>query len=86
MKANSKRNIEHPKVNAMAAGAHEAVDWAADATNSATDRLTGGGREMMAMEERWRTRGRAYVQKNPATSIGIAVVGGFLLSLVLRSR
>lgn len=84
MKTNE--HVAHPKVDAIAAGAHEAVNWAADATNNATDNLSDTGHEMKAMQERWLTKTREYVQENPVTSIGIALAGGYLLSRILRSH
>ncbi len=86
MKTNAKENAAHKRVDAMAAGAHDAVDWAADATNSATDSLSDTGHELRATQEKWLATAREYVQENPATSVGIALAGGYLLSRILRSR
>lgn len=86
MKANANDQAVHPRVDAIASGAHEAVDWAADATNHAADSLSGKGHEINEMQEKWRASGRGYVQEHPATSVGIAFVGGYLLSRILRSR
>lgn len=86
MKTNANDQVTHPKVDAIAAGAHEAVDWAANATNNATDSLSNTGHEMKAMEERWLAKVREYVQENPTTSLGIALAGGYFLSRILRSR
>lgn len=86
MKTNTNNQATHPRVDAMAAGAHEAVDWAANATNNATDSLSDTGHDMKAMEERWLAKVRGYVQENPTTSLGIALAGGYILSRILRSR
>lgn len=86
MKTNANEHAVHKKVDAMAAGAHDAVDWAADATNSATDSLSDTGHELRAKQEKWLATAREYVQENPATSVGIALAGGYLLSRILRSR
>lgn len=86
MKSNANDHVAHEKVDAIAAGAHEAVDWAADATNNATDSLSETGHEMKAKQEKWLAEARKYVQENPATSVGIAVAGGYLLSRILRTR
>lgn len=86
MKTNANDHAAHPKVDAIAAGAHEAVDWAADATNHATDSLGDTGHEMKEMQEKWLAKARDYVQENPATSVGIAIAGGYLLSRILRSH
>lgn len=85
-KANAKDNAAHQNVDAVAARAHDAVDWATDATNSATDNLNDKGHELKATQEKWLATARGYVQDNPAISVGIAVAGGYLLSRILRSR
>lgn len=86
MKSNTKDQVVHQKVDAIASGAHDAVNWAADATNNATDSLTDKGQELKATQERWLAQARGYVQENPATSLGIALAGGWFLSRMLRSR
>ncbi|WP_376694917.1 ElaB/YgaM/YqjD family protein [Wenzhouxiangella sp. EGI_FJ10305] len=91
MKSNAKERVAHERVahervDAVAAGAHEAVDWAAEATNNATDSLSETGHEIKATQEKWLAVAREYVQENPATSVGIAVAGGYLLSRILRRR
>lgn len=86
MKTNTNDHSVHPRVDAIAASAHEAVDWAADTTNHATDSLGDTSHEMKEMQEKWLTKARGYVQDNPATSVGIAVAGGYLLSRILRSH
>lgn len=86
MKTNSNEKLVHEKVDAAAAGAHKAVDWAADTANNATDSLSDTGHELKATQERWLAIAREYVQDNPATSIGIALASGYLLSRILRAR
>lgn len=86
MKSNSNERVAHEKVDAIASGAHDAVDWAADATNNATDSLSETGHEIRATQEKWLADARKYVQENPATSVGIAVASGYLLSRILRTR
>ena len=86
MKTNSNEKAVHEKVDAAAAGAHKAVDWAADKANNATDSLSDTGHEMKATQERWLAVAREYVQDNPATSVGIALASGYLLSRILRTR
>lgn len=86
MKTNTNDHVAHPKVDAAAAGVHEAVNWAADTANNATDSLSDTSHEMKATQERWLTVAREYVQENPATSVGIAVAGGYLISRILRSH
>lgn len=86
MKTNTNDKVVHQKVDAIASGAHDAVNRAADATNNAADSLTNKGHELKATQERWLAHARVYVQENPATSLGIALAGGWLLSRILRSR
>ena len=85
-RANAKDHAVHQRVDALAAGAHEAVDWAADATNNATDSLSHTGHEMKLRQDKWLASARDYVQENPATAVGIAAIGGYLLSRILRKR
>lgn len=86
MKTNTNEKAAHQKVDAAAGGAHKAVDWAADAANNATDSLSDTGHEMKATQEKWLAVAREYVQENPATSLGIALASGYLLSRILRPR
>lgn len=90
MKTNTNTNTRdktaHPRVDAIATGAHEAVDWAADATNHASDSLGDTGHEMKEFQEKWLLKAREYVQENPVTSLGMALAGGYFLSRIVRSR
>ncbi len=86
MKTNSNERVVHEKVDAAAARAHKAVDWAADTTNNATDSLSEAGHEIKETQERWLAITREYIQENPATAVGIAVASGYLLSRILRTR
>jgi len=86
MKTNTNDHEAHPKVDAIATGAHEAVDWAAHAANNATDSLSDASHEMKATQDKWLAAVREYVQENPATSLGIALAGGYFLSRILSSR
>ncbi len=85
-KHGSKNRASHPSVDAAAAGAHDAVDWAAEAANNATDNVNGTGREMKAAQEKWLAQAHDYVQDNPATSVGIALAGGYLLGRIFSAR
>ena len=86
MQTKTNERVAHQTVDAAAAGAHKAVDWAADTANSATDSLTDTGHEIKATQEKWLAVARDYVQENPATSLGIALASGYLLSRLLRTR
>lgn len=79
---NANARSSHPSVDAAASGAHDAVDWAAGAAGNATDSLSKQSHEIKATQERWIATARDYVQENPATSIGIAVAGGYFLSRI----
>ncbi len=85
MKTNTNERAAHQNVDAAAAGAHKAVDWAADTANSASDSLADTGHELKATQEKWLAIAREYVQENPATSLGIALASGYLLSRLLRT-
>lgn len=86
MKTNTNEHVAHQKVDAIAAGAHEAVDWAAHAANNATDSLNDTGHDMKVTQEKWLATAQDYVQANPATSLGIALAGGYFLSRLLHAR
>ena len=81
----SAERAAHKTVDSAASGAHEAVDWAADTASNAADSLSEKGHELKETQERWLAVAREYVKENPATSVGIAVAGGFLLSRILRA-
>jgi len=86
MDENARNNhASHPRVDAAAAGAHDAVDWAAEAANNASDSLIDTGHEMKETQEKWLAMARDYVQENPATSLGIALASGYLLSRIFRA-
>lgn len=76
----------HQTVDQMAAGAHKAVDRFAETTNAATDNLEAKGKQLRETQEAWLKNVRGYVRANPGTSLGIALVGGFLVSRVLSSH
>lgn len=76
----------HQTVDRVAAGAHKAVDRFAESTNAATDTLEAKGKHIKEVQEVWFDNVRGYVRANPGTSLGIAVVGGFLLSRVMSSH
>jgi ElaB/YqjD/DUF883 family membrane-anchored ribosome-binding protein len=83
---NGNEQKAHRKVDEAAAGAHNAVDWAADKASNARDALSDAGHDMKETQEKWLAIAREYVQENPATSVGIALASGYLLSRILRSN
>jgi ElaB/YqjD/DUF883 family membrane-anchored ribosome-binding protein len=65
---------------------HEAGEKIANASNQAADTLCEKGEQMKKVEQRLMNNCCSYVKDNPATSLGIAVVAGFLLSRLLSER
>jgi ElaB/YqjD/DUF883 family membrane-anchored ribosome-binding protein len=66
--------------------AHEAGEKIANASNQAADALSEKGEQLKNAEQRLMKDCCGYVQNNPATSLGIAVAAGFLLSRLLSAR
>lgn len=66
--------------------AHEAGEKIANASTQAADALSEKGEQLKNAEQRLMSHCCAYVKDNPATSLGIAVVAGFLLSRLLSAR
>jgi ElaB/YqjD/DUF883 family membrane-anchored ribosome-binding protein len=75
-----------PVVHRMASGAHEAIDRAAGVAAQAAEAVDEKGGELRALQVEWLDKSRAYIRDNPVKALGIAVVGGFLLSRLLSSR
>ncbi|WP_296757499.1 hypothetical protein [Thioalkalivibrio sp.] len=73
-------------VERVADSAHETVDKIADATHSAADAISEKGGQLQDLQEEWMENAREYINKNPVTSVGIAIAGGFLLSRLLSGR
>ena len=73
-------------VDRMASGAHAAVDKTADMAARAAETLGAKGEQLKDLQMRWLENGRAYIRDHPVKSLGIALVGGFLLSRLLSSR
>jgi ElaB/YqjD/DUF883 family membrane-anchored ribosome-binding protein len=82
---NNAEQSAHRKVDSAASSAHDAVDWAAEKASNAQDSLSETGHDLKEAQERWLAIAREYVRENPATSVGIAVASGYLLSRILRS-
>ena len=73
-------------VDRMASGAHAAVDKTADMAARAAETLDAKGEQLNDLQVRWLESSRAYIRDHPVKSLGIALVGGFLLSRLLSSR
>ncbi len=85
MQTNTNEHKINQSVDNVAAGAHQAVDRAASAANQAAESLSDTGHDMKETQEKWLAVAREYVQENPATALGIALAGGYLLSRLLRA-
>ena len=70
----------------MTSGAHAAVDRTADMAARAAETLDAKGEQLKDLQAQWLKDGRAYVRDHPMQALGIAVVGGFLLSRLLSAR
>ncbi|MFZ1537967.1 MAG: hypothetical protein WAT23_11365 [Chromatiaceae bacterium] len=70
----------------MASGAHEAVDKMAGAASHAAKAVDEQGEQLRDLQVEWLDKSRTYIRDNPVKALGIAVVGGFLLSRLLSSR
>jgi ElaB/YqjD/DUF883 family membrane-anchored ribosome-binding protein len=86
MEITHKVNAAGEAVDRMASGAHEAVDKMADVAAQAAETLDVKGEQLKDFQARWLENSRAYIRDNPVKALGIAMVGGFLLSRLLSSR
>jgi len=75
-----------PVVDRLASGTREAVDIMADVAAQAAETLDEKGEQLKELQVRGLDNSRTYIRDNPVKALGIAVVGGFLLSRLLSSR
>jgi ElaB/YqjD/DUF883 family membrane-anchored ribosome-binding protein len=75
-----------PVVERVAAGAHEAVDKAANAANAAARSLDKKSDELGRMQARYLDGCREQVRDNPLAAVGIALAAGFIVSYLLSRR
>lgn len=61
------------QIERVAAGAQQAVGEATDAALIASRRLGVAGAQLASAADRWTEATRAYVRRNPLSSIGMAV-------------
>ena len=73
-------------VERVKAGAHEAVERAADLTIRAADTISEKSERVKDAQERLQEQIREYVRENPVTSLGIALGSGFILSRLMGNR
>ena len=83
---NTVADVDGPTVDRLASGAHRAVDQMADVAARAADAVDVKSEQLKDIQAQWLEKSRVYVRDNPMKSLGIAVVGGFLLSRLLSSR
>jgi ElaB/YqjD/DUF883 family membrane-anchored ribosome-binding protein len=83
---NTMADNANASVDYLASGAHEAVDKIAGAAAQAAESIEGKGAQLKDLQVQWLETSRKYIRDNPGKALGIAVVGGFLLSRLLSSR
>lgn len=74
-----------PAIDQVAAMAHQVVDKAAASAAPAVDWLGEQGETLNATQKKLLTNTSAYIAANPLTSVGVAVLAGFLVSRMIRS-
>ena len=72
-----------PKIDKVAAMAHQAVDKAADAAVTTAERLVERGESLNATQKRLVSDTCSYVSAHPWKSVSFGVLAGFLLSRIL---
>jgi len=75
-----------PVVERVAAGAHDAVDKAAEAAAAAARIVEQKSEVLKAAQERYLEGCRERVRDNPLAAIGIALAAGIALSFLLSRR
>lgn len=73
-------------IDRMTSAAHEAVDKVSNKSSDIAENLHQKGEKVNEVQERWLAPVRLYVKEHPMTSLGIAVVGGYLINRLLSSR
>jgi len=82
----SAADATRPALDNLVANAHTTVDHAGVAASHAATALGGKGDQLNASSQRLFERASVYVRENPATSLGMAVAAGYVLSRLLSSR
>ncbi|MDT4288400.1 DUF883 C-terminal domain-containing protein [Methylomonas sp. MO1] len=86
MQATDNTNTVDATVDRLRSGVHSTVDKVANATTQAAEALGQKGEQLKNVEQQFFEDFRSYIDKNPATSLGIAVGAGFLLSRLMSGR
>ena len=75
-----------PVVDRLLTGAHQAVDRLSGIAAAAADTVSEKSIQIKDVHAKLMANGRDQVREKPAVAIGIAVVAGFILGRLLRSR
>ncbi len=73
-------------VERVAAGAHDAVDKAERAANSATREIGRKGDEILKAKSYYVDQAAGQVRDHPFAALGAAALAGFLISFLLTRR
>jgi ElaB/YqjD/DUF883 family membrane-anchored ribosome-binding protein len=73
----------HGGIDRLSAGAHDAVDRAADVATAAAERFGARGKDLFAAGDQWMTAARDSVRDHPIAAVGVAVALGYLLSRIM---
>jgi len=82
----SAADATRPALDHLVTNAHATVDHAGVAATHAAEALGVKGDQLSASSQRLIERASVYVRENPATSLGMAVAAGYVLSRLLSSR
>ena len=74
-----------PAIDKVATMAHQVVDKAAASAAPAADWIEDKGQQLDQTQKKLVNDTCAYISANPLTSLGLAVLAGFLLSRMTRS-
>lgn len=95
--AGTERDRSAEMVDRVAQGAHKAVDRMAERAGPAVERVRSTFEDASTrahsqadhiadVQDRWLTATRDCIRSHPVASVGIAVLGGMLLSRILNDR
>jgi ElaB/YqjD/DUF883 family membrane-anchored ribosome-binding protein len=75
-----------PAVDRIASNAHSVVDRVAGVATRTAETLGVKGEQLMVAEKKLVKGAREYVREHPATSLGVAIATGYVLSRLFSSR
>jgi ElaB/YqjD/DUF883 family membrane-anchored ribosome-binding protein len=79
-------DMARPAVDRILTGAHQAVDKLSGLAAVAADAVSEKSVQVKEAHAKLMANGRSQVREKPAMAVGIAVVAGFILGKMLRSR